>query len=482
MSSSPHGRKRLPSRPSEENLKKQAKRRAKHDGVKLSAAQHALAGEYGFTSWAKLVEFVRTRRGESHAASVDVKPDVSRMLVAAREADGEAIERCLAQGISPRARAEDGSPLLVLVAKSPAAGEEKLTAAKALIEAGARVRDFGSDNTHALHWAAWCGPVALAETLIRAGALVWQNDGAGHDALYYARNGVAPDKAKLVELLDRPVMRDPAFKAAAKAIQAGDVQALRKLLAQSSGLIHQHAVEPDCYPKDYFRDPALVWFVANNPSYVERMPVNMVEVARVLIEAGADAADLQYTLGLVMTSSPARHQGLQRPLIRLLMEHGAKVKDPWFVGELGHGERDAVEAVFETGVPLTVPAAAGLGRVNDLGRLLESAGADERHAALCLAVINRQLEAARMCLDAGAEVNRFSVCHQHSMPIHQATVNDDVPMMELLVAHGARLDVEDTLWNGTPLGWAIHTKQPRAEAYLRKVMGTPTSPSALLPE
>lgn len=39
--------------------------------------------------------------------------------------------------------------------------------------------------------------------------------------------------------------------------------------------------------------------------------------------------------------------------------------------------------------------------------------------------------------------------------------------MRLLVAHGARRDVEDRMWHGTPLGWAVHGKQPEAEAYLR---------------
>jgi hypothetical protein len=53
------------------------------------------------------------------------------------------------------------------------------------------------------------------------------------------------------------------------------------------------------------------------------------------------------------------------------------------------------------------------------------------------------------------------------MPIHQAAGNGDVEMLKLLVARGARLDVRDTLWNGTPLGWAIHSKQAEGEAYLR---------------
>ena len=472
MSSSPQGRKRLPSKPSEENLRKQAKRRAKRDGSKLSDAQHQVARDYGFMNWPKLIEHLRSTNGKSNLPEDQA---FDTIIKAAKEADVDSIAQSLAQGISPDSRDDRANPLLVLVAKSKAPNEKRLAATKALIDANAHVRAFGNDGTEALHWAAWFGPISLVEMLIRAGGLVWKTDDEGHDVLHYGRHGVAPDKELIVELLDRPVMRDPAFNAAAHAIQAGDISTLKTLLARHPDLIHAHAIEPDCYPKDYFRDPALVWFIANNPNFVSAMPANMVEVARTLIDAGAELKDLQYTLGLVMTSSPARKHGLQRPLIQLLLQHGARVADPWFTGELGHRERDAVCAVLESGVALTAPAAAGLGRVNELAQLLKKASADEKHAALCLAVINQELEAARVCLEAGAEVNRSSVCHRHSMPIHQAAVNDDVPMLKLLIEHGARLDVQDTLWNGTPLGWAIHTHQRRAEAYLRSIGHPPSS-------
>jgi hypothetical protein len=30
------------------------------------------------------------------------------------------------------------------------------------------------------------------------------------------------------------------------------------------------------------------------------------------------------------------------------------------------------------------------------------------------------------------------------------------PCLQLLVERGARLDIKDTVWEGTPLGWARH--------------------------
>jgi len=462
--STPPARKRLPDRPSEENLKKQAKRLAKRDNIPLSTAQHRLANEYGFASWPKLMDHVRALSAPPPESAL-----VAAAIKAATEANPEEIRNLLARGVYPDLRDQHANPLLTLICKSPAPPHQRLAAAKALIDAKPQMTAFGHDGTTPLHWAAWHGPVSLVELLIRAGALIWQGDGHGKQSIDYARDGVAPDKQQLVELLDRPVIRDPLFKKAVTAIHTGDLSTLRHLLSSHPHLVHDRATEPDCYPQDYFRDPKLLWFVANNPDLLKKMPANMVEIAKTIIDAGAEQSDLQYTLGLVMTSSPARRDDLQRPLIRLLLERGAHINDPWFVGELGHRETDAVLAVLEAGVPLTAPAAAGLGKIDDLSRLLPSASEDEKHAALCLAVINKKLDAAQMCLDSGADVNRFSVCHKNSLPIHQATVNDDVPMMKLLIAHGAHLDIPDTLWHGTPLGWAIHTKQPHAETYLRSI-------------
>jgi len=122
---------------------------------------------------------------------------------------------------------------------------------------------------------------------------------------------------------------------------------------------------------------------------------------------------------------------------------------------------------------MTAPIAAALGRTEALTSLLPNASPEERQEALGLATINRQLEAARLCLDAGADPNGFLPVHRHSMPLHQAALHGNVELMKLLVAHGARLDIRDTLWDGTPLGWAVHNKKTEAEAYLRSLQRRP---------
>jgi len=117
----------------------------------------------------------------------------------------------------------------------------------------------------------------------------------------------------------------------------------------------------------------------------------------------------------------------------------------------------------------TVAAAAGLGRIDDARRLLPGASAEERHRALALAAQNGYVEIVRLLLDAGENPNRLNPKgnHAHSMPIHQAALGGHLDVVRLLVERGARLDVKDTIWDGTPLGWAEYCNQPVVAEYLR---------------
>jgi ATP-dependent Lon protease len=61
MTTSDGPRKRLPQNPSEENLRKQAKRLAAQEHLQLAAAQRRLAIEYGYKNWAELMRAVASR-------------------------------------------------------------------------------------------------------------------------------------------------------------------------------------------------------------------------------------------------------------------------------------------------------------------------------------------------------------------------------------------------------------------------------------
>jgi ankyrin repeat protein len=72
-------------------------------------------------------------------------------------------------------------------------------------------------------------------------------------------------------------------------------------------------------------------------------------------------------------------------------------------------------------------------------------------------------------LDAGENPNRYnpSGAHSHSTPLHQAALGGHNEIVRLLVERGARLDLKDVLWQGTPADWAQHEGRTEVEAYLR---------------
>ncbi len=245
------------------------------------------------------------------------------------------------------------------------------------------------------------------------------------------------------------------------------MESLCRLLDRHPALLHERAIEPDCYPQDYFRDPKLFWFIANNPKLMRKVPANIVDIGRAMIVRGVEKADLDCTLELVMSSGSL--EGRQAGLITLLIEAGANATPQAIRVALAHWELEPILMLLARGMAMTAPMAAALGRTEALVSLLAKAPPEECQEALGMAVINRQIEAARLCLDAGADPNRLLPVHSHSMPLHQAALNGDIELMKLLVAHGARLDIRDTLWDGTPLGWAMHNKQAEAEAYLRSL-------------
>jgi Ankyrin repeats (3 copies) len=294
------------------------------------------------------------------------------------------------------------------------------------------------------------GPLQRVEELLGRGALAWEPG-----VLEAARRGRGPDRDAIIALLARPVIRDPELRGAVAAIHAGDLAAIERLAPE---LLHRRIIEPDEHGDSYFHDPMLLWFVAGNPA-LRRLPDNIVLVARALLSLGPAQADRDYTLELVMTSALSREQGHQIPLMNELLEAGAIASSQAVAMALAHQELDAVRELIRRGHPMTAPIAAALGELSAPPR-------QEAQLMLALAVINDQVEAARLALEAGADVNAFLPIHEHSTALHQAALTDDPELLALLVAHGARRDIRDTVWNGTPLDWAIHEDRPRARAFL----------------
>jgi ankyrin repeat protein len=145
------------------------------------------------------------------------------------------------------------------------------------------------------------------------------------------------------------------------------------------------------------------------------------------------------------------------------------------VTALVFGFRDAADALVRRGARVdTLTAAAGLGRLDEARRLLASADARERHRALALAALLGHVDVVRLLIDAGEDPNRFNPegLHAHATPLHHAALNGHLDVVRLLVERGARTDVRDRVYGGTPLGWAEHGQRGDVADYLRSAGGS----------
>ena len=160
-------------------------------------------------------------------------------------------------------------------------------------------------------------------------------------------------------------IQDPAFRRAVDLLDAGDVEELRAHLRAHPNLVHERVVFEG---GNYFQNPSLLEFVAENPNRHGKLPANIVEVAKLILDAGAknDRATLDQTLGLVCSGRVPRECGVQIPLIDLLCDYGA---DPNRGMPGAHGEFEAAGALLRRGARVDLPVAAALGRVEDVRRL-----------------------------------------------------------------------------------------------------------------
>jgi hypothetical protein len=279
-----------------------------------------------------------------------------------------------------------------------------------------------------------------------------------------------PALANQLNLPHHERIEDATFRRAVELLDAGDVAGLRAHLKQHPSLVRQHiAFEGG----NYFRNPALLEFIAENPVRHGTLPGNIVRVAEVILDAGVDQSALNETLMLVSTGSVPRACRQQIPLIDLLCDHGADPDSAIHAAAL-HEESEAVNALIGRGARIDLPVAAALGRIEEARRLLPGANSDDRHLALALAAQFGRVEIVRLLLDAGEDPDRYNPVggHSHTTPLHQAAGAGYDELVHLLVERGARLDLKDILWRGTPADWARHAGRTEIEAYLRRKMGS----------
>ena len=262
-------------------------------------------------------------------------------------------------------------------------------------------------------------------------------------------------------------IQDPTFRRAVDLLDAGDLIALRAHLKQHPAVVHQRITFEGV---NYFRNPTLLAFTAENPVRHGVLPANIVAVATAILDAGADTSSLNETLVLVCSGRVPRECGVQQPFIDLLCDRGA---DPAIAlpAALTQGEFAAANALLAHGAALDLPTAAALGRTADLIQLLPHTSPEDRQRALALASQFGQLESVRALLDAGEDPDHYNPvgAHSHSTPLHQAALAGHTAVVDLLLSRGASADRKDILWQGTAADWAEHAGHTTLAAHLRSL-------------
>lgn len=308
--------------------------------------------------------------------------------------------------------------------------------------------------------------------------------------LALARTHDFADWSRLVDYVE--AVRQPGsdayrFERAVEAVVDGDVAALKRLLREDPSLVRLRSSRVTHFDPPVHRATLLHYLAANGvEGYRQRSPKTAPEIARALLEAGADPDALANlyggrctTMALLVSSTPPERAKVQLAIIDALVDHGASLapagEGSWtspIETALVFNKVGAAQRIVERGAPIvSVAAAAGLGRVDDVTRMLPSASPLDRQRALALASQCGQPEVVQLLLDAGEDPNRFNPpgTHAHTPPLHQAVAAGQLDVVKLLIDRGARLDIRDTIYQGTPLEWAKYCDQPRIVSYLAQL-------------
>jgi Ankyrin repeats (3 copies)/Ankyrin repeat len=236
---------------------------------------------------------------------------------------------------------------------------------------------------------------------------------------------------------------DRAFEAAADAVVGGEEAAIDLDLVHARSTRRHHAT--------------LLHYVAANgvEDFRQLTPPNAVEIARRLLDAGADVDALadtygggpeQTTINLLVSSAHPAEAGVQSALVELLLDRGAAIDglendcSPLMTA-LGFGYLETAETLVRRGARVdNIAAAAALGRL-DLVR--DHTPTDQ---ALIWAAKFGRTAVVEVLLDHGADIT----AREDLMPLHWAAAFGHLDTIDALLARGAPLEARN-VYGGTVL-------------------------------
>jgi len=276
---------------------------------------------------------------------------------------------------------------------------------------------------------------------------------------------------------------DPLFRSAVEAIDAGDLTRLTELIQESPRLVTERLRYPG---GGYFKDPYLLWFIADNPIRNGKLAPNIAEITALLIGRVKSRSEdswqeqLDYALGLVATGRIPRESGVQLKMMDLLIDAGARPGNG--LGALANGNLAAARHELQRGGELTLAAAVVLDMADKIDGLLLSSDQQQQLIAITAASFYGKTKAVKLLLDKGVDPNGYpgaSGFHGHATPLHQAVSSGSLECVRLLAEAGASPKAQDKVYNGTPLDWAEYLQRDAVtddatrnfaliEAYLKK--------------
>jgi len=439
----------LPEKPNLVYLKKQAKelRRSMRQG-KLADAQHALAQEYGFASWAKL---------KVHVEALGLSP-AEALKAAVCDSDAERVRKVLTDHPELRERIDDPLPgygfgqqaLFAAVQRSDRATID------VLLSAGANIRKRTE------WWAGGFGVLDdcdpnLAEFLMERGAVL--------DAHAAARLGKIAELRALV-----------AADASAVHARGGDGQTPLHFAStvEVAEFLLENGAEIDARDVDHESTPAQYMLRVDQKRHYPR---DRQDVARYLVSRGCKT-DILMTAALGDADLARRHLDSDPNCIRMsVSEEWFPKQDPraggsiyiWMLGahrtahtvarDFGHEE--VFQLLMErTPEELKLALACELGDEASfhtfLARDPEAATklSEEQQRKLPDAAQSNNTKAVRLMLEAGWPVNTPG--EAGATALHWAGFHGNAEMARAILKHHPTLELKSREYEGTALGWALY--------------------------
>jgi ankyrin repeat protein len=290
-----------------------------------------------------------------------------------------------------------------------------------------------------------------------------------------------PKFAAHLESLTRDGSAVSAFEAAADAIVLGDQARLAVLLQQHPALVHERST------RDHHS--TLLHYVSANgvEDFRQKTPANIVDIAGMLLDAGADvnATSEAYgggstTLGLVATSVHPEAAGVQIPLLELLLARGARMEEPGLTGNgnsiiwgcLANGQGAAARFFADRGARMNLLEAAGVGRLDvvktyfdDAGHLKSGGTSEQMESGLLYACGYGAAEVAAFLLDRGVDPGTHNERGQGGL--HWAMYGPHVDVVRILLSHGAPVNARDAM-ESTALHWGLREWAVTGDAHQRE--------------